>query len=73
MAAAHDFSSFSRVCLTLDFPSAACTQLIYSPTPGGSNATDTTVVNSCRFENAGGFFLNGEPPCVELGGAHAHQ
>jgi hypothetical protein len=35
----------------------ACTELIYTPTPGG-NTGDLTTVNSCRFLGPTGFFLN---------------
>jgi len=35
----------------------ACTELIYTPTPGGS-AGDLTTLNSCRFLEPTGFFLN---------------
>lgn len=35
----------------------ACTQLVYTPTPGGALG-DLTTLNSCRFETPKGFFLN---------------
>ena len=50
----------------------ACTQLIYSPTPNAKNVSDTTVVNSCRFENSGGFFLNATSYLTEGGADGGH-
>ena len=36
----------------------ACTQLIYTPTPNATNASDGSVNNSCRFESPTGAWLN---------------
>lgn len=46
----------------------ACTQLIYTPL-NDSTVGDASVLNSCRFENPSGFFLNATSYLNDMGPA----